>query len=163
MVSEMQVRDALRTILDPEMPISIVDLGMIEKVEVHEEGAQTDVMIDVLPTFIGCPALPVIEKEIHQRVGRIPGVGEVKVRFLFDPPWSIDRISREGRSSLQAIGVSVPDCRKDMVTAAPESVVRCPFCGAAETHMTSSFGPTRCRMIFYCESCRNSFERMKRV
>ncbi len=143
--------------------------------------------IDILPTFVGCPALPFLEREITEKVSRLDGVERVKVRFVFEPPWSVDRITELGRKSLKAIGVTVPDqaCRPPQVSGPPEVCrppqvfrspqarpqqvvqinvpVACPFCDAMQTHVTSPFGPTRCRMIYYCEACRNSFEHMKRV
>ena len=78
--------ELLKTIDDPEMSISIVDLGIVEHVRVIPDAEQTRVEIDILPTFIGCPALPVLEKEITQKVEAIEGVTRAKVRFLFDPP-----------------------------------------------------------------------------
>ena len=110
--------------------------------------------VDLLPTFVGCPALPVIEEEVRKRISALPGVGEVAVRFLFAPPWTVDRISPAGREALRKFGITVP--------AASEQPV-CPLCGSATVHLESPFGPTRCRMIYYCESCRNSFEHLKRL
>jgi ring-1,2-phenylacetyl-CoA epoxidase subunit PaaD len=75
---------------------------------------------------------------------------------LFDPPWSVDRISERGRESLRQIGVTVPGQAE---SAAPH----CPFCGSDEVLLESAFGPTRCRMIYYCSACRNPFEHMKRI
>jgi ring-1,2-phenylacetyl-CoA epoxidase subunit PaaD len=103
MVTSEAILDVLRGIDDPEMPISIVDLGLVEQVQVHREGATervadspaghgdvVRVSIDLLPTFVGCPALPVLEEEVRRKVGQVDGVGEVQVRFVFDPPWSVD-------------------------------------------------------------------------
>ncbi len=158
MVTREAVLDVLRTINDPEMPISISDLGIVESVRVEsagEEGAGTRVVIDLLPTFVGCPALPVLEEEIRRKVCALTGVAEVKVQFLFDPPWTVDRISAAGREALKQIGVTVPEQEP--------AKSKCPFCGSSSVQLESSFGPTRCRMIYYCEACRNPFEHMKRV
>jgi ring-1,2-phenylacetyl-CoA epoxidase subunit PaaD len=152
-VSRDAILDVLRTINDPEMPLSIVDLGIVADVRA-EGGPAGHVEIDLLPTFVGCPALPVLEDEIRRRVGRLEGVTGVRVNFRYDPPWTVDRISAAGRESLRRHGVTVPG-----EAAAPH----CPFCGASSVHLESSFGPTRCRMIYYCEACRNPFEHMKRV
>jgi len=218
MVTRDDILAQLRAIDDPEMPISIVDLGIVEDIRIadaHDDdrgpagggpggdrrldtpnefggsgGGGAGVEIDILPTFIGCPALSVIEEEITQRVGRLDGVGRVRVRFLFEPPWSVDRISPRGRASLAGIGVTVPDRTApgdpgdpskpidpadpgdpgkpvDNAHRAPpartEGPVVCPFCESSRTRMTSPFGPTRCRMIYYCDACKNSFEHMKRL
>ncbi len=85
--------DVLLTIPDPEMPISIVDLGLIEDVQIQNGR----VSIDVLPTFVGCPALPMIADDITRKVGQLENVENVEVRFIYDPPWTVDRISETGR------------------------------------------------------------------
>src|SRR5438105_2557950 len=114
MISHDDIMDVLRTIPDPEMPISIVDLGLVERVIVQESGrdeasrAGAPVEVDLLPTFIGCPALDMIAGDVRAKVGRISGVASVKVNWLFDPPWSVDRITPAGRASLQEHGVTVP-------------------------------------------------------
>ncbi len=163
MVTEAAILDVLRTIDDPEMPVNIVDLGIIDAVRVNagdDPRARAAIDVDVLPTFVGCPALELIEREIRTRVGRLEGVGDVRVHFRFDPPWTVERISPAGRESLRRFGVTVPGRAGD---PSPEVSPRCPFCGSAETHLDSPFGPTRCRMIYYCDACRNSFEHLKRV
>jgi len=170
MIDTESIMEVLRDIPDPEMPISIVDLGLVEDVRIETNGEGAVVSVDVLPTFVGCPALPMIENEIRTKVGAVEGVGEVSVQFIYDPPWSVDRISDEGRQSLAAHGVTVPEHGSKLDVAGHGSTVElrtsaiaCPFCGSNETRLDSQFGPTRCRMIYYCESCKNSFEHMKRV
>lgn len=180
----------LRTIDDPEMPISIVDLGIVDRIavrtpatcgsdddngngngngDVSDRGVHVD--IDILPTFVGCPALDMIRDIVRERVSAMPGVAEVAVNFIFDPPWTVDRISDAGRERLREHGVTVPESGSHLpVHDAPQvmtrigtSAVPCPFCGSTSTYLDSPFGPTRCRMIYYCDACRNSFEHMKRV
>ncbi len=170
MIDSNTIMDVLREIPDPEMPISIVELGLVEDVRIETNGDSAVVSIAILPTFVGCPALPMIENEIRTKVGAIKGVGEVSVQFIYDPPWSVDRISDEGRQSLAAHGVTVPEHGSKLDVPGHSSTVElrtsaiaCPFCGSNETRLDSPFGPTRCRMIYYCESCKNSFEHMKRV
>jgi ring-1,2-phenylacetyl-CoA epoxidase subunit PaaD len=168
MVNKEAVLEVLRTINDPEMPISIVDLGIVDKVEIqapasgfssaprieHSPGAT--VIIDLLPTFVGCPALHAIEDEVRRRISALAGVAQTIVHFRFDPPWTVDRISPSGREALRQFGVTVPAQEQS-------GTPQCPFCGSSEVHLESPFGPTRCRMIYYCDSCRNSFEHMRRA
>ncbi|MCH8316341.1 MAG: phenylacetate-CoA oxygenase subunit PaaJ [Planctomycetes bacterium] len=170
MIDTESIMDVLREIPDPEMPISIVDLGLVEDVRIETNGDSAVVSIDILPTFVGCPALPMIENEIRTKVGAVEGVGEVSVQFIYDPPWSVDRISDDGRRSLAAHGVTVPEHGSKLdvpghgsTVELRTSAIACPFCNSNETRLDSQFGPTRCRMIYYCESCKNSFEHMKRV
>ncbi len=160
-VSIENVASVLATIDDPEMPISIVDLGLVEQVTVSGDTAS----VIILPTFVGCPALPMIENEIREKVIALPGIETVNVRFVHDPPWSVDRITTAGREQLRGHGVTVPDqsTTPDETVALHASAIPCPFCGARKTRLDSPFGPTRCRTIWYCDGCRNTFEHMKRV
>ena len=105
MVARADVLRVLEGIPDPEMPISIVDLGIVNDVRVDGDV----VMIEILPTFVGCPALEMIANDVIAKVGELPGVSRTDVRFVHDPPWSVDRITDEGRASLAAHGVTVPD------------------------------------------------------
>ncbi len=170
MVTTSAIMKALRSIPDPEMPISIVDLGLIHAVRIEPEDGEARVSIDVLPTFVGCPALEMIAGEITSKVGSIPGVSGTDVRFLYDPPWSVDRITADGRAALSAHGVTVPEEGSALPVPGHRgavefrtSAIKCPFCGSDRTSLDSMFGPTRCRTIYYCAACRNSFEHMKRV
>ncbi|MBI3410800.1 MAG: phenylacetate-CoA oxygenase subunit PaaJ [Planctomycetes bacterium] len=142
------------------MPISIVDLGLVEKIELQPSSpACMDVRVKILPTFVGCTALPMIENEIRRCVSALPGVTSVEVQSTYSPPWSVDRITPSGRESLRRYGVTVPEAGEENVGQPPS----CPFCGSATVRQESAFGPTRCRMIWYCESCRHPFEHLKRL
>ena len=166
MVAKVDIFNVLQTIPDPEMPISITDLGLIESVSVTE----SNVHVELLPTFIGCFALPAIAEEIKQKVGGIEGVEGVTVGFINDPPWSTDRITDAGRASLAEHGISVPDgsspcCggnNPEMVELRT-SALSCPWCDSRDTTLTSPFGPTRCKTIHFCNACRQPFERMKKL
>ncbi len=149
MTSELEVREALRSVSDPEIPVlSIVDLGLVEEVRVA--GARVEV--DLLPTFTGCPALGFIAAAAKERLLRLPGVSEAEISFRFDPPWTTERISPSGKLALQSFGIAPPG-------AAPA----CPYCGSRNTRVESPFGPTRCRSVCYCGDCSNPFERMKAI
>ena len=180
MVRREDILDVLRTIPDPEMPISIVDLGLVEDVRVEQNGSDAasrcaaHVSVDLLPTFVGCPALDMIAGDVRAKVGKLPGVDRVEVNWIFDPAWSVDRITVAGREALREHGVTVPapGSGNRLHVAAHEapqtitlrtSAIPCPFCGSHATYLDSPFGPTRCRTIYYCESCKNSFEHLKRV
>ena len=165
MVIKRDILDILETIPDPEMPISILDLGLIEEVEIQD----SSVHVTVLPTFVGCIALPVIADEIKLKVGELEDVEAVEVQFIYDPPWSTDRITTKGKTDLATHGITVPDGTTCGCTSHAIGVdlritaIACPWCESNETTLTSPFGPTRCRSIHFCNSCRQPFERMKKV
>jgi ring-1,2-phenylacetyl-CoA epoxidase subunit PaaD len=167
MMSVEAVYSVLRTVLDPEMPINIVDLGIVADVRVLHDAVE----VDVTPTFVGCPALDVLRQDIGSKL-RTAGAGEARVRYIHEPPWSVERISDAGRAALRAHGVTVP--AHGSVDAAGEAAlvpltisgveaIACPYCGSQQTRQESRFGPTRCRMIYYCDACRNQFEHMKAI
>jgi metal-sulfur cluster biosynthetic enzyme len=100
---EERVWAALADISDPEMPIGLVDLGLIYGVEV--DGARVHVRLTF--TAMGCPATDMIAEDIRERLLREPGVESVELEVVWDPPWSAGRISPAGREALQAWGLSV--------------------------------------------------------
>jgi ring-1,2-phenylacetyl-CoA epoxidase subunit PaaD len=159
MVTAEAVWEALAEIPDPEIPvISLVDLGVIKDVEV-EDGR---VRIDFTPTFMGCPALEAMKDAMERKVADLGGKPEVHV--LLDDSWSSDRISAEGREKLRAAGFAPPSPRPagalDLVQL-QRGAFRCPYCGSTETRLENLFGPTPCRSIRYCASCRQPFEQFK--
>ena len=151
MVAEAQVWEALEEIPDPEIPVvSLVDLGVIRSVDVQNE----HVLIEFTPTFLGCPALEFMKRAIEEKV---PGA-EVKV--IQDDSWSTDKITAAGREKLRAAGFAPPAPRLIQLQA---QVHRCPYCGSTETKLENIFGPTPCRSLRYCESCRQPFEQFKTI
>ena len=159
---EERVWEALAGVPDPEIPaVSVVDMGMIRDVSV-EDGVASVV---VLPTFTGCPAIPVIERDVAAAVAAVEGVAGVRVTTSFDPPWTDDRISEEGRRKLKDFGLAPPTGKGPVLITeiGLPAVARCPFCGSGETRAENPFGPTPCRALYYCESCRNPFEQFKPV
>jgi ring-1,2-phenylacetyl-CoA epoxidase subunit PaaD len=159
MMTELKdkVFECLLDVKDPEIPsISIVDLGMVSRVSLRSGG----VTIYVLPTFIGCPALEIIQKNIKEAVGRLGEAGTVEVEYVYDPPWTSDRITSRGREELKKYGIAPPP---EYLKESGIWEVDCPYCGSPYTMMENLFGPTACRSILYCKTCRNPFEAMKPI
>jgi ring-1,2-phenylacetyl-CoA epoxidase subunit PaaD len=160
MVTKAVVWTALEEVKDPEIPpVSVVDMGMVSRVEL--EGSS--VTIEMTPTFVGCPALDIIRRDVVDRVQRLAGIGAVEVKFVFDPPWTSDRITALGRERLKTFGIAPPGkaCTTNLISL--DEVPHCPYCDSGDTHMENLFGPTACRSIYYCDSCRQPFEAMKPV
>jgi ring-1,2-phenylacetyl-CoA epoxidase subunit PaaD len=122
------------------------------------------VHIAFTPTFLGCPALEVMQAAMRERIESLGAEAEVEV--VLDDLWSTDRITPEGHEKLRAAGFAPPAPRRE---GTPELIqlqrgtFRCPYCGSAETRLENIFGPTPCRSIRYCSSCRQPFEQFKTI
>ncbi len=160
-LDEASVRAALRDVTDPEIPvISIVDLGVVRDVRV--EGDR--IRVELLPTFVGCPAVEMMRAAVADRLRDLAPNAAVEVAISFAEPWTSDRISPAGRAALTRSGFGPPlratrvDAPIPLSAAAP-----CPYCGSRRTILDNVFGPTPCRSIRYCTDCRQPFEQFKTV
>lgn len=155
-VNIMEVWDALQHVKDPEIDsVSVVDLGMVEAVDLKNQ----EVTIQMLPTFMGCPALEIIKKNVENEITSLGLFKKVNVQFIYQPPWTSDRITAQGRIHLKEFGIAPPPTLDD----SGEWHVDCPYCGSTYTTLDNIFGPTACRSILYCKGCKNPFEAMKPV
>ncbi len=149
----------LATVTDPEIPaLSVVDMGIIADVRI----AETGVLVELTPTFVGCPAIDVIRQSI---VLALQDAGEANavVNIIFDPPWTSDRITAAGRENLRRFGLAPPSSSPCTGELTEPATVACPFCGSMQTDLESLFGPTLCRSIHYCRACLQSFEHFKAI
>jgi ring-1,2-phenylacetyl-CoA epoxidase subunit PaaD len=167
-VDARAVMAALADVPDPEIPaVSIVELGMVGNVTVDGEG----IRVELLPTFVGCPALEVIR---DSAASRLAALGQpVRVDVSFATPWTTDRITPAGRDKLRQSGFAPPphvrsgralpvlDAGAPMRSAL--DVVECPYCGSERTTLENVFGPTQCRSIRHCPDCRQPFEAFKPI
>ena len=143
------VTQAISTVDDPEYPgISIVDLGLLESVEVDRRS----VRIGLIPTFSGCPALTMIAEDVRAALQSLDEVDTVEVQWLRSPAWSSSRVTELGRAAL-AHEFTVAVQIGSRSTA-------CPRCGTTTTR-ESLFGPSRCREIHRCDTCRETIEVMR--
>jgi ring-1,2-phenylacetyl-CoA epoxidase subunit PaaD len=168
------VRRAVAAVPDPELPpVTVGMLGMVHDLDVDDDGR---VRVELLPTFAGCPATEMIERDVIAAARTVAGVTEVTVRFRFDPPWTPDRIDTTGRERLREFGiappggdvhgaVTPPEGRRTLPLALAPSPVPdprpCPYCGSDDTVRESRFGPTPCRDVRFCAACQQPFEAFK--
>ena len=96
MVTSEQVYSALRECYDPEIPINIVDLGLVYDVSIDE--GHVNVVMTL--TARGCPAHTFISESVRARVAQIEGVKSANVQVVWDPPWDISRVNEEGKKRL---------------------------------------------------------------
>ena len=150
---EERVRAAIATVDDPEYPgISIVDLGLLESIDVQPDGG---VVVGLVPTFSGCPALAMIAADVRRAVTAVDdmaGPQTVDVRWLASPTWTIDRVTDNARQAMAREFTVAIRIGRDPVP--------CPRCGA-DTTENSMFGPSRCRAVHVCRSCTEVVEVMR--
>ncbi len=103
-VSRDEVIEVLKTVYDPEIPVNIVDLGLIYGLEILDDGKVHILMTLTAP---GCPIGDSIAFEIKDKLMQIEGVSDVEVEFTFDPPWTLDRITDEGKEILRTFGFNI--------------------------------------------------------
>ena len=160
-LTEADVWEALGEVPDPEIPVvSIVDLGVIRKVDV----ADAHVRVELTPTFLGCPALDAMRAAMAERLERLGAEPEIEV--VLDDSWSTDRITAEGREKLREAGFAPPQPREagaPKLVQLQSAVFRCPYCGSTDTTLENIFGPTPCRSLRYCRACRQPFEQFKTI
>ena len=155
--AEKEIWTELGKIVDPEIPVlSLVEMMVIRKVDIAESG----VTVLFSPTFVGCPATSAMIEEIRARVKKM-GYERIKIETTFSPPWSTDMLSEPVKEKLRAFGIAPPPREDGDLQAALAKQVGCPFCSSTNTHQENPFGPTLCRQIYYCDNCRQSFERFK--
>jgi ring-1,2-phenylacetyl-CoA epoxidase subunit PaaD len=156
--------EVLRGVLDPEVPVlSVVDLGIVRDVHVEDDGGVT---VTVTPTYSGCPAVQVIERDILAALAA-HGVPEARIRTVFSPPWTSDWISDDAKARLKAYGIAPPGRATTDEELVPlrrrAEALACPFCDSTDTELRSEFGSTACKSIAYCRSCTQPFEAFKAI
>lgn len=160
MLSEQEIWTALEAVKDPEIPtLSMVDMGIITKIEVKGEG---HVFVEMTPTFTGCPAIKMMENMVADRLREV-GIQTVEVVTTFDKPWDSNKLTARGLMCLKKHGLAPPVKHDGEITAELIEHVACPFCGSTNTDLKSPFGPTLCRSLHYCNNCLQAFESFKPV
>ncbi len=99
-LSEDAVRESLKQVIDPELFINIIDLGLVYTVVIEPAGEKENVKIEMTMTSPACPAGPQLIGQSKQVLGALPGVGEVEVKVVMTPPWSPDLMTEDVRDQL---------------------------------------------------------------
>ncbi len=148
----------LEEVKDPEIPVlSLVDLGVITGVAVASTGHVT---VNMTPTFAGCPAMDYMKKDVERTLEKY-GITSHTVTMSFDKPWDSNRITERGREALKAFGLAPPPKYHLVLDLDILEYASCPYCNSSDTSMRTPFGPTLCRSMHYCNSCRQMFEQFK--
>lgn len=155
---EKKILHILETVKDPEIPVlSLVDLGVITDVAVDGN----KVLVKMTPTFVGCPAMDYMKSEVETALQQ--NGFEPHVKITFEKPWSSDLISAKGKEALKKYGFAPPPDTKLFTDLEILETPTCPRCNGTNTELKSPFGPTLCRALYYCHSCKEAFEQFKPV
>ena len=150
----------LEEVKDPEIPvISLIDLGVITGVEIDQN---QHVLVNMTPTFVGCPATDYMRKDI-ERVLEEHNVEHFDVNLSFKTQWSSNNITQKGKQALKEFGLAPPPKFDLIVDLDILNNTPCPFCESTNTELKSPFGPTLCRALHYCNDCQQAFEQFKPI
>jgi ring-1,2-phenylacetyl-CoA epoxidase subunit PaaD len=156
-ISVEEIRRIAGEIPDPELPaLTIEDLGILRDVRVDAAGA---IVVDITPTYSGCPALEVIRDDVERCI-REHGYPDVTVRVVLSPAWTTDWMTDAGRRKLLEYGIAPPRARGADLQLLELSVA-CPTCGSAHTGEVAHFGATQCQAVRTCSDCRETFPHFK--
>lgn len=154
-----QILEWLEAVKDPEIPVlSLVDLGVISEITINEDA----VTVGMTPTFVGCPAIDFMRDEVKQ-VLLEKGIPSVHVDVNFRTQWSSDLITDKGKKALKQFGLAPPPSLALFSDIEILEHAICPQCDGTNTELKSPFGPTLCRSIHYCNSCKEAFEQFKPI
>jgi metal-sulfur cluster biosynthetic enzyme len=103
MINTAQIWQALGEVMDPELPLSILDLGLIYGVRAQHR----EVEVDLTFTAIACPAMTMIIDDVREKLQSLPEVSLARVNVVWNPPWTKSRLTEQGREVLQSLGIAV--------------------------------------------------------
>jgi ring-1,2-phenylacetyl-CoA epoxidase subunit PaaD len=142
---------------DPEIPVlTIADLGILRDVRAEAGG----IVVDITPTYSGCPAMNMIKLEVEIALERA-GILGARVREVLSPAWTTDWMTETGRERLKAYGIAPPAGRAGRRALFGADEVQCPQCGSIDTERLAEFGSTSCKALWRCKSCREPFDYFK--
>ena len=118
-VMEDQVRDSLKQCMDPEVPLSIVDMGLIYGIDVTDNN---DVNIKMTMTTKGCPLHETMVDDVKRYAKKVSGVNNVDVEIVWDPPWTMDKMSDEAKAKMKTMGAQSTPAPINYETAVPQGV-----------------------------------------
>ncbi len=152
------LQSLLEEVYDPEIPVlSIMDMGVVRSASLDGENA----IVEITPTYSGCPAMDMIGDEIKKKLSESGYKTEVKL--ILHPAWSTDWITEKGRKALEDYGIAAPLSEEHDKAAllGNKKIVKCTLCGSQNTKLVSQFGSTACKALFSCNDCGEPFDYFK--
>ena len=148
----------LEKVSDPEIPVlSIMDMGVVRSASIDGQ----HVLVQITPTYSGCPAMDVIGDDIKVALKEAGYTSEVEI--ILAPAWTTDWITERGRKALEDYGIAAPlnpEADKSVLLEG-KRLVKCTNCQSTNTRLVSQFGSTACKAQFQCEDCQEPFDYFK--
>jgi ring-1,2-phenylacetyl-CoA epoxidase subunit PaaD len=154
-----KVWEILELVHDPEVPVlTVLDLGIIR--DVRKENGK--MVVDITPTYTGCPAMDVIEMSIRSML-EDHGFRDIIVNQVLSPAWTTDWISENGKNKLREYGIAPPlrSTGDKHALFSEERKIACPQCSSHNTELISQFGSTACKALYRCLDCKEPFDYFK--
>lgn len=162
-ITQEKVYEWLAQVSDPEVPVlTVMDMGIIRGVSVEQTDSGTEATIIITPTYSGCPAMDMISMNIRMAL-MSRGISKVHIEQQLSPAWTTDWMSEEGKKKLKEYGIAPPQ-RKSTdkgLGLFEKDTVPCPRCDSENTELVSQYGPTSCKALYRCLSCKEPFEHFK--
>lgn len=161
-ITTQDIWELLQTIPDPEVPaISIVELGVVRHVEIIDPQS---IKIHITPTYSGCPALKTMEHDVKQKLTE-HGFTHIGIETIYKPAWTTDWLTDATKLKLKNYGIAPPQklTFEHLIPLGkqPGQITPCPFCDSEDTKLTSQFGSTACKALYFCNNCHQPFEHFK--
>lgn len=99
-----EILESLKVVRDPEIPVNVVDLGLVYRLDIDDDG---HVDIDMTLTSMGCPVQDMIQSDAELAVMKVDGVNRVKVDFVWSPPWSPQKMTEDGKKQMRMFGFNI--------------------------------------------------------
>lgn len=148
-----KIWNILKEVCDPEIPVlTICDLGIVRHVRYDNE----KIIIDITPTYSGCPAMDMISMDIRMKMLE-KGFKNFEINTIISPAWTTDWMTEEGKRKLAEYGIAAPNRIKDK----DEGPKECPQCHSKNTNLLSQFGSTACKSLYQCLDCKEPFDYFK--
>lgn len=157
------VYDWLSQVADPEVPVlTVLDMGVIRNVALNTTDDGVEAIVHITPTYSGCPAMDMISMNVRMAL-LSRGINKVHIKEQLSPAWTTDWMSEDGKRKLKEYGIAPPIRMSDKGSLGlfERDVVPCPRCDSDNTELVSQFGPTSCKSLYRCLSCKEPFEHFK--
>ncbi|MCK9401884.1 MAG: phenylacetate-CoA oxygenase subunit PaaJ [Chitinophagaceae bacterium] len=156
----------LESVTDPEVPVlSVIDLGVVRDIIVNPnpESGGWSIIVQVTPTYTGCPAMDVMKTTIRMALLQA-GFTDISITSVLSPAWTTDWMSEHGKEKLKAYGIAPPQYKQAVCTPdsfQEEEAIQCPLCHSYHTRLVSQFGSTACKALYQCHDCKEPFDYFK--